>query len=233
MTALAAMAVVECERRWIPLIDPSRYTQTTMVTPGERDALGLLVAHKYRWPAGTASALGQLIRPIDDALDVIASHPAWWGRSSTRSLLLGGVREHGLMFWGWDRDQWVHTLRGANNNYRQAVAAVAYLLAISGICTAFRGWKTRLLTRRVFGPEPVDGALSRLQGYLDGLGSATVLQRPNMRGALYELMLLAGSPLLRISASTASCSHGCALRRPTTRAATAWSSSPARSWTWA
>jgi site-specific recombinase XerD len=48
----------------------------------------------------------------------------------------------------------------------------------------------------VFGPEPVDGALGRVQGYLDGLGSATVLQRPNMQGALYELMLLAGSPLL-------------------------------------
>jgi len=142
-------------------------------------------------------ALARMIEPIEDALDVIASHPEWWGRSSTRSLLLGGAREHGLAFWGWDRDQWVHTVRGANNNYRQAVAAVAYLLCDQrDLHREFRGWKLRLLTRRVFGPEPVDGALSRLQGYLDGLGSATVLQRPNMQGALYELMLLAGSPLL-------------------------------------
>ena len=35
-----------------------------------------------------------------------------------------------------------------------------------------------------------------MQGYLDGLGQATMLQRPNLQGALYELMLLAGSPLL-------------------------------------
>jgi integrase len=157
----------------------------------------LLDAHRYRWPVGTASALGRLIRPIDDALDVIASHPAWWGRSSTRSLLLRGSHEQGLAFWDWDREQWRHTVRGANNNYRQAVAAVAYLLCDRrDLHREFRGWKTRLLTRRVFGPEPVDGSLSRVQGYLDGLGSATVLQRPNMQGALYELMLLAGSPLL-------------------------------------
>jgi len=195
VTALAA--VIEAERRWTPLLDPSRYERRAMLTRGERDALALLEAHRYRWPAGTASVLGRLIGPIDDALDVIASHPGWWGRSSTRSLLLGGAREHGLAFWGWDREQWLHTVRGANNNYRQAVAAVAYLLCDQrDLHRAFGGWKTRLLTRRVFGPKPVDGALGRVQGYLDGLGSATVLQRPNMQGALYELMLLAGSPLL-------------------------------------
>ena len=119
----------------------------------------------------TASALARLIGPIDDALDVIASHPAWWGRSSTRSLLLGGAREHGLAFWGWDRDQWLHTVRGANNNYRQAVAAVAYLLCDQrDLHRAFRGWKTRLLTRRVFGPEPVDRALARCRATSTGLG---------------------------------------------------------------
>jgi integrase len=197
MTALAPVAVVEPERRWTPLIDPSRYEQTAMLTAQEQDALGLLNSHRYRWPAGTASALRRLIGPIDDALDVIASDPAWWGRSSTRSLLLRGSHEHGLAFWGWNREQWLLTLRGANTNYRQAVAAVAYLLCDQrDLHRAFRGWKPRLLTRRVFGPEPVDGALGRVQGYLDGLGSATVLQRPNMQGALYQLMLLAGSPLL-------------------------------------
>jgi integrase len=195
VTALAA--VIEAERRWTPLLDPSGYERTATLTEHEREALGLLEVHRYRWPAGAASALGRLIGPIDDALDVIASDPAWWGRSSTRSLLLGGAREHGLAFWGWDREQWLHTVRGANNSYRQAVAAVAYLLCDQrDLHRAFGGWKTRLLTRRVFGPEPVDGALSGVQGYLDGLGSATVLQRPNMQGALYELMLLAGSPLL-------------------------------------
>jgi integrase len=197
VTALAAAAVIKLERRWTPLIDPSRYERTAMLTAQERDAVGLLGAHKYRWPGGTASALGRLIGPIDDALDVIASDPAWWGRSSTRSLLLGSSHELGLAFWGWNREQWLSTLRGANTNYRPAVAAVAYLLCDQrDLHRAFRGWKPRLLARRVFGPDPVDRALGRVQGYLDGLGSATVLQRPHMQGALYQLMLLAGSPLL-------------------------------------
>jgi len=195
MTARAAAR--ERERRWTPLLDPSRYGRAVMLTRGERDALGLLGAHRYRWPAGTAGALARLTEPIDDALDVIVSHPGWWGRSSTRSLLLHGAHEHGMAFWGWDRDRWLQTLRGANNNYRHAVAAVAYLLCDQrDLHLAFRGWKTRLLTRRVFGPNPVDHALASVQHHLDGLGAAAVLQRPNMQCALYDLMLLVGSPLL-------------------------------------
>ena len=194
---IGSAAVREPERRWAPLLDPSRYDRAAALTAGERDALGLLGAHRYRWPAGAAGALARLIDPIDDALDVIASHPGWWGRSATRSLLLHGAHEHGLAFWGWDRDRWLHTLRGANNNYRHAAAAVAYLLCDQrDLHLAFGGWKTRLLTRRVFGPDPVDQALASVQHHLDGLGPAAVLQRPNMQRALYDLMLLVGSPLL-------------------------------------
>jgi hypothetical protein len=197
MTALAAVRETVPARRWTALLDPSRYDRAATLTAAEREALALLDAHRYHWPAGTACALERLVRPIDDALDVIASHPAWWGRSSTRSLLLRGASEHGLMFWGWDREQWLQTLRGANTNYRPAVTAVAYLLCDQrDLHRAFRGPKTRLLTHRVFDPEPVDAAVARVQGYLDALGPATVLQRPNMQGALYQLMLLAGSPLL-------------------------------------
>ncbi|MGZ4323902.1 MAG: tyrosine-type recombinase/integrase [Solirubrobacteraceae bacterium] len=195
MTALAA--VREPERRWRPLLDPARYDRIAALTVDERDALALLDARPCRWPAGVTTALQRLTGPIDDALDVIEPHQAWWGRSATRSLLLRGAGEHRLMFWDWDRSQWLHTVRGANNNYRQAVAAVAYLLCDQrDLHYAFRGWKMRLLTRRVFGHEPVDAAIARVQSYLDGLGQAAVLQRPNLQGALYELMLLAGSPLL-------------------------------------
>jgi integrase len=194
-TVLAA--VPGPQRRWTPLLDPARYDRGAALTGGEHQALALLAEHRYRWPGGVAGALGRLTAPIDDALDVIASHPAWWGRSSTRSLLLAGAREHGLAFWGWDRDQWLQTVRSAHSNYRQAVAAVAFLLCDQrDLHHAFRGWKTGLLTRRVFGAGPVDRAVARVQGYLDGLGAAALLQRPHLQGALYDLMLLAGSPLL-------------------------------------
>jgi len=195
MTVLAA--VREPERRWTPLLDPARYQLTAILTTEERGALALIEKHRYRWPAGVADTIRRLTAPIDDALDAIHSHPEWWGRSSTRSLLLTGSREHGLAFWGWDRDRWLHTVGAAGPNYRQAVAAVAYLLCDQrDLHHAFRCWKLRLFTCRVFGREPVDHVLQRIQGYLDGLGQATVLGRPNLQGALYELMLLAGTPLL-------------------------------------
>lgn len=196
MTALST-ASLERGRRWTPLLDTRRYERAPTLTPGERDALALLDAHRYRWPTGVAGALARLIGPIDDALDLIDSHPDWWGRSLTRSLVLRGAHEHRLAFWGWDRERWLHTVRGANTNYRHAVVAVAYLLCDQrDLHHEFRGWKTRLLTRRVFGPAPVDHAVAQIQRYLDRLGAATMLQRPNLQGALYDLMLLAGSPLL-------------------------------------
>jgi integrase len=195
MSALALAR--EPERRWTSLIDPTRYDRAPTLTVVERRALALVADHRYRWPTRAGGALERLIAPIDDALDVIASHPEWWGRSSTRSLLIRGAHEHGLVFWGWDRDRWLHTVRGANNNYRHAVAAVAYLLCDQrDLHHEFRRWKLRLLTRRVFGPQPVDEAIARVQGYLDGLGATTVLRRPSLQGALYDVMLLAGSPLL-------------------------------------
>ncbi len=195
MSALAA--VREPERRWRPLIDTSCYDRAAVLTAGERQALAVLAEHRYRWPSGVAGALQRLIAPVDDALDVIESHPAWWGRSTTRTLLLRGCGDHQLAFWGWDRDQWLQTLRGANNNYRRAVAAVGYLLCDQrDLHHAFRGWKLRQLTNRVFGTRPVEEALDSVQGYLDGLGQATMLQRPNLQHALYEWMLLGGSPLL-------------------------------------
>ncbi len=198
MTAvLAAVPEPVPGRRWAPLIDLARYDRGATLTDAEREMLAELAEHRYRWPQGATTMLARLIAPIDDALDVIDSHPDWWGRSSTRSLLLAGSREHGLAFWSWDRDQWLHTVGGAGANYRQAVAAVAYLLCDQrDLHHAFRGWKLRLFTCRVFRREPVDRVLERIQGYLDGLGQATVLGRPNLQGALYELMLLAGTPLL-------------------------------------
>jgi integrase len=198
MTAVLAVVPEPVpERGWAPLLDLARYDRATTLTDAEREMLALLAESRYRWPTAAAGELARLIAPIHDALDVIDSHPDWWGRSSTRSLLLGGSREHGTAFWGWDRDQWLHTVRRAGPNYRQAVTAVAYLLCDQrDLHHAFAGWKMRLFTRRVFGPAPVDRALARIQGYLDGLGHATVLGRPNLQSRLYELMLLAGSPQL-------------------------------------
>ena len=182
--------------RWVPLVVVAGYDRATALTGDERRALALIDAHDYNWPAA-AQALGRLTGPVNDALAVISPHPRWWARSHVRSLLLGGCLLHGTAFWGWDREQWVQAVQGAHSDYRQAVAAVAYLLCDQrDLYHAFRGWKTGLLACRVFGSGAVDAALARVQGHLDGMGHSTTLRRPNLQHALYELMLLAGSPLL-------------------------------------
>ena len=77
MTAVLAVAPVPRPgRQWAPLLDLARYDRGAALSEGERDALALLAEHRYRWPAGTTSALERLIGPIDEALDVIASDPA-------------------------------------------------------------------------------------------------------------------------------------------------------------
>ena len=55
MTALVA-APREPERRWTPLIDPTRYDRAAALTCGERAALALLAERRYRWPAGVGGA---------------------------------------------------------------------------------------------------------------------------------------------------------------------------------
>ena len=143
MTALAA--VREPERRWRPLIDPSCYDRAAALTEDERQALAVLaersvpVAVRRRGRAGAADRPGRRRAGCDRV-----PPGAGGAAQSTRSLLVRGAGDHGLAFWGWDRDQWVHTLRGANNNYRQAVAAVGYLLCDQrDLHHAFRGWKLR------------------------------------------------------------------------------------------
>ena len=195
--SLVEAAATHPARRWRSPLDVATYDRRATLSAQERRALALLDRHRYRWPAELAAALERLTRPIDDVLAFIAPQAVWWGRSPTRGALLVAMRDRQEAFWGWDREQWISLLRGTHSNFRQLVAAVAYLLC--GQCDLhheFRGFKTGLFARRVFGAEPVDASLARLQGYLDGLGHSTLLQRPNLQGALFDLMLIARTPLL-------------------------------------
>jgi integrase len=177
--------------------DPARYDRRTELTVVKRDALALLEAHKYRWPAHVTIALERLTRPVDDVLGYVTPQAVWWGRSPTRSAVLAGIAGEEMMFWGWDRDQWVRVLRATHPNVRQVVAAVGYLLCDHrDLHHDLPGFKLGLFARRVFGAEPVDAAVGRVQSHLDALGSSALLRRPNLQHALYQLMVAAGSAWL-------------------------------------
>jgi site-specific recombinase XerD len=182
---------------WTAPLRADRYDRRARLGARERRALCLIDRSRYRWPDEAAPALARLTGPIDDVLDFVAPRAVWWARSPTRGALLGAMREQGTAFWGWERERWLAVLSRTDPNVRQLVATVAYLLGGQrDLHREFRGWKAGLFARRVFGAAPVEATLGRVQGHLDGLGHATQLGRPHLAHALYQLMLLAGSPML-------------------------------------
>ena len=183
-------------------LDPAVYDRDVSLTVEERSALEALAGlwgrcpREPRWPDGARAALTRLRAPIDDVLFLLADSQRW-AHWPARFALLMAMRAQDEAFWGWDRDTWVTVLRGSNKDVRQHVMAVAYLLCgFRDLHREVRGFRCGRFARRVFGIEPVDRAVGRVQAHLDGLGHAVLLQRPNLQGALYDLMLVVGSPLL-------------------------------------
>lgn len=175
----------------------TRYDRRTELSGAERDALGAVAASRYRWPVDAAVTLARLTDPVDDVLAFVMPRAVWWGRSPTRAAMLAGIAAEDMTFWGWERDQWVRVLRATHSNVRQLAAAVGYLLCeYRDLHHDLPGFKVGLFARRVFGAEPVDAAVGRVQSHLDALGSSTLLRRPNLQHALYRLMLAGGSAQL-------------------------------------
>jgi len=98
---------------------------------------------------------------------------------------------------GVERDQWIRVLATTHSNVRQLVAAVGYLLCDQrDLHREFPGFKIGLFARRLFGIEPVDAAVARVQAHLDTLGHSALLRRPSLQHALYRLMLATASTQL-------------------------------------
>jgi site-specific recombinase XerD len=182
---------------WTVPLPPARYDRSGALSAEEHHALGLIARSPFRWPAEAAPALSRLTGPIDDVLDFVSPRAVWWARSPARGALLGSMRQRGTAFWGWGREDWLAVLAETHSDVRQLAGAVAYLLCGQrDLHREFRGWKAGLFARRVFGAEPVEATLGHVQSHLDGLGQATQLGRPQLAHALFQWMLLAGSPLL-------------------------------------
>jgi hypothetical protein len=196
MTTHAHAIDLESSRPVWPL-GIAHYDRRPHLSLGERDALAVLHARRYRPPVDVTARLARLTAPVDDVLGHVAPRAVWWGRSPSRAAVLAGIAGEEMVFWGWDRDQWVRVLRATHPNIRQVVAAVGYLLCDHrDLHHDLPGFKLGLFARRVFGAEPVDAALTRVQSHIDTLGSSALLRRPNLQHALYRLMVAAGSAQL-------------------------------------
>jgi site-specific recombinase XerD len=175
----------------------ARYDRRTGLSAAERDALSAVAASRNRWPAGAALTLARLTEPVDDVLAFVTPRAVWRGRSPSRAAVLAGIAREEMVFWGWERDQWIGVLRATHPNIRQVFAAVGYLLCDQrDLHRDLPGFKLGLFARRVLGAAPVDVGLARVQSHIDTLGSSALLRRPNLQHALYRLMVTAGSAQL-------------------------------------
>lgn len=200
MTGASAARDDAARRGWVLALADRTYDCGPELSSAERDALAAFAALRKRGgrvSRDVGAALDRLVGPIDDVLAFVAPRAQWWARTPAHNALLRAMHAEQQAFWAWDRDRWRAVIARIDADVRQLVTAVAYLLCGQrDLHREFPGFKRGLFARRVFGSAAVDDELARVQTHLDGFGYAATLGRPGMTAALFELMLLAGSPRL-------------------------------------
>ena len=207
---------------WVQALADRAYDRSAALSTAEREALVAfadLRGRGGRTPRRADAALGRLVAPVDDVVGFVAPRARWWARLPARSALLHAMHGSQRAFWAFDRAGWVAAVEQTNPDVRQLVIAVAYLLCGQrDLHRELRGFKRGLFARRVFGAAAVDHELARVQTHLDSFGYAATLGRPGMTAALFELMLLAGSPRLEdVAARPAALAEMHATARPVIR----------------
>lgn len=185
---------------WVLALADCVYDRSPALSAAERDALAAFAALRGRGgraPREADAALARLVAPIDDVLAFVAPRAQWWAKLPARSALLHAMHGSRQAFWAFDRADWAAAVQRTDADVRQLVIAVAYLLCGQrDLHREIARFKRRLFVGRVFGAAAVDDELARVQTHLDSFGYAATLGRPGMIAALFELMLVAGSPLL-------------------------------------
>ncbi len=178
-------------------LDVGLYDRDPVLSPGEWDALERVERHsKGEWPPDLYGALGRLLRPIRDVLEL--SGVINDVRIDVRRFLAIEMRRIGTAFWGWTLDDWGDVLGRCLLHHRPHVLLVGYQL-----CGFYRlhdlvgTYLQYPFAARAFGREAVDAAVGRLHRVLTGWGYKDCEpNRAQLRRATCELLLWNRSPLL-------------------------------------
>ena len=182
---------------WQWPLDVGLYDRDSVLTPEELDALERVERHCVgEWPPDLYEALGRLLRPIRDVLEL--SGVINDVRIDIRRFLAIEMRRVGTAFWGWALDNWRESLGRCLLHHRPHVLLVAYQLCgfyrlhdLVGIYLQYP------FAARAFGGEALDAVLGRLHGALIGWGyKECEANRARLRRATCELLLWNRSPLL-------------------------------------
>ena len=174
-----AAAALEPERRWTPLIDPARYDRRADADRAGAATRWRLIADRPIPVAGRrrASALARLTATDRRRARRDRRSTARRGGGAPRpavELLAAMAARARLAFWGVGSRAVAAHRRGADVELPPA-GHRGRLPAVRSAGSAPRVPRVEVRgcsARRVFGPEPVDRALGRVQAHLDGLGYA-------------------------------------------------------------
>lgn len=209
MTAHISEDPVSPEKRWQNPLKTGDYRQKRTLNVQDRSAIRtwLAKAGNYRTMPEREEERQKilwLLRPIEDALKVIASeavHP-----TLTTAVLLRECLKADRTFWGWSRESWVEVLGRTtraffDRNHRRVqvgvrvdIAAIAYLFGWFRDFPSIGQTTRKSLADRVFGHKLVDHAADTIIEALDQWGYSQTKKREGR--FIYAALLENESPYL-------------------------------------
>ncbi|MEU7835651.1 tyrosine-type recombinase/integrase [Nonomuraea sp. NPDC049129] len=218
MTALepAAAHRTAAAEAWPWPIDPARYDRRSRLTELELDGireLGSELLHRTRGGANNLdsvrhASLRRLLRPLDDAQAALHWVPGRRARQrfarDAAALVLIRCGDLGRSFWDWSEQDWIDLIDPDGENFRRTwpgqiganvrpfLIAFAYLF---GEFTAFDRigrFHRPSLAWRIFGREPVDGAIGQIREVLTGWGYT--VREGYLAASVCQMLLLNRSP---------------------------------------
>jgi len=183
-----------------PLLDIERYDRKRRLRASERDALA--EAERLRierrggsWPRSLRSDLDRLRQPLLDALAV--SDAQRRERTSGVSIMLRSMHEQQSSFWAWSAEDWQRLLDGCGPADRLYLLQYAYLLGgFRDLHHAYPRFRQRVLAYRVFGVEPFELAVGRVQAEMRNWGYGEWLTERSLPNIIGAILLASGSARL-------------------------------------
>ena len=195
---------------WQWPLNVAAYDRTPQLMAPERQELAVMMnrfAHGILpWRNASRDTLQRLLHPLYDVFQVIEIKSASYSRIA--HIMLEEMHRRQTSFWAWSEAEWLETIgqyegdfhlrhQGKKNDpYRQALAAIGYLLCRFTTLTDIDRLHPYPLACKIFGVQRVDDAVQSIHHPLTSWGYAQAHYK-GIKNALCIVLLSNRSPLLR------------------------------------
>ena len=198
---------------WRSPLSSTVYDRGVELSAGEREAIMVLLDRRTqigeldsRSNKPQHDVLLRLLRPIQDALDIIDNADRRADRRAATAVLLRECLGAGTTFWAWDEKQWIASIGRTSLEFRRRnrgrlsqsvrvdIAAIAYLHGCFRDVLALGHFKRISLAKRVFGENAIAEASKKVAALLTQWGYAVGTA---LLSCLCEALLRNESPHLK------------------------------------